>query len=119
MDATSYKFSDEEIFRLKQYRDNQKDHRLRLRFIVLLLLSVGTTIENITTVTKIGAKTIQHWFNQYITKGIDCLNSFQYKSKQPFLTENQIQEVINWVKTTNPAYLKQIRAYITYLSLIF
>jgi len=112
MDATSYKFTDAEIIRFKQYRDNQKDPRLQLRFIVLLLLSIGNAIKNITTVTGIGAKTIEYWFNQYITKSIDCLNSFQYKPKQRYLTEEQIQEIINWVTTTNPAYLKQIRAYV-------
>ena len=32
-------------------------------------------------------KTIENWFKQYLKKGIDSLNSFQYKPKKTYLTE--------------------------------
>jgi hypothetical protein len=45
MDVSSYKFSDEEIVRLQQYRDSQQDARLKLRFIALLMLAIGTSVK--------------------------------------------------------------------------
>lgn len=112
MDISNYKFSDEEIARLQQYRDSQEDARLRLRFMALLMLAIGTSIKDIAISTGVAMKTIENWFRQYLTKGIDCLNSFQYKPKQPYLSDEQTQSLCQWVKTTNPAHLKQIRAYI-------
>lgn len=112
MDVSSYIFSDEEIVRFKQYRDKQQDGRLRLRFMALIMLATGTTIKDIAVITGVAMKTIENWFHQYLTKGIDCLNSFQYKPKQPYLSEEQTQALVSWVKTTNPAHLKQIRAYV-------
>ena len=112
MDVSTYKFSDEEIVLLKQYRDAQQDSRLRLRFMVLLMLAVGNSIKDIAVITSASIKTIENWYHQYLTKGIDCLNSFQYKPKQSYLSSEQISAIVSWVKTTNPAHLKQIRAYI-------
>jgi transposase len=112
MDISNYKFSDEEIARLQQYRDSQEDARLRLRFIAILMLAVDTSIKNVAVTTGVSMKTIENWHRQYLTKGIDCLNSFQYKPKQPYLSDEQTQALCQWVKTTNPSRLKQIRAYI-------
>jgi len=112
MDVSSHKFSEEEIVRLRQYRDSQQDARLKLRFIALLMLALGTSVKDIAVITGVSMKTIENWHHQYLSKGIDCLNSFQYKPKQPYLSNEQTEAIVSWVKTTNPAYLKQIRAYV-------
>ncbi len=41
MDVSDYMFSESEIIRLHQYRDNQPDIRLKIRFIALLMLAKG------------------------------------------------------------------------------
>ena len=87
MDVSTYKFGDDEIERLHYYRDNQPDARLKLRFIAF-------------------------WYHQYVTRGIDSLNSFQYQPKKSFLTPEQIDQVAKWVKETNPGKIKEVREYI-------
>ena len=39
MDASEYKFSDDEIIQLNEYRDLQPDARLKVRFIALLMMA--------------------------------------------------------------------------------
>jgi len=112
MDVSSYKFDDEEISRLEQYRDRQQDARLKVRFMALLMLAKGIALKDVGAITGVAMKTIENWYHQYRTKGIDCLNSFQYKPKQPYLSDDQTQQIFNWVRTTSPAKLKQIRAYV-------
>ena len=112
MDVSLYKFSDEEIIRLEQYTDRQQDARLKVRFMALLMLAKGIAISDVGAITGVALKTIANWHHQYLTKGIDCLNSFQYKPKQPYLGDEQTEQILNWVRTTNPAKLKQIRAYV-------
>jgi transposase len=112
MDVSIYKFSDEEIIRLEQYRDRQQDARLKVRFMALLMLAKGIPITDVAAITGTAMKTIANWHRQYLTKGIECLNSFQYKPKQPYLSGEQTQQILNWVRTTNPSKLKQIRVHI-------
>ena len=112
MDVSMFQFSDEEIERLQQYRDNQDDARLKARFIALLMLAKGFELKDVASVIGISIRTIENWHRQYVTKGIESLNFFQYKPKQSYLNNEQIEQVMYWVKTTNPAKLKQIRNYI-------
>ena len=109
---SNYQFSDEEIARFHQYRDNQDDARLKTRFIALLLLSEGIEIHTVASVIGKSIKTIENWHRQYRSKGIESLNFFQYKPKQSYLNDEQIEQLVSWVKTTNPSKLKQIRQYI-------
>jgi transposase len=112
MDVSNYKFSDHEIELLNQYRDNQDDARLQARFIALLMLAEGIQINKVASIIGKSIKTIENWHRQYVTKGIDSLNFFQYKPKQSYLNDEQIEQLTTWVKSTNPATLKQVRAYI-------
>ena len=112
MDVSDYKFSENEILILHQYRDNQPDIRLKVRFIALLLLSKGLELEDIASVIGKSTKTIENWLQQYITKGIDSLNSFQYKPKKTYLTDEQIEQLVKWVTETNPGKTKEVRQYI-------
>ena len=112
MDVSSYHFSEEEVHHLKHYRDEQQDARLKTRFIALLMLAKGIDLRDIAAIAGVAMKTIENWHHQYLSKGIDCLNSFQYKPKQPYLSDEQTQQLLNWVRTTNPIHLKQIRIHI-------
>src|SRR3990172_9152452 len=112
MDTASYQFQNDEIQSLKRYRDEQQDVRLKVRFIALVLLAQGIGIDIVASSVGKSVKTIENWFQQYRAKGIDSLNSFNYKPKQTFLTKEQIEQLTTWVKGENPAKVKQIKAYI-------
>ena len=112
VDVSNYKFSDQQIEHLNRYRDNQDDARLQARFIALLMLAEGIEINKVASIIGKSIKTIENWHRQYRSKGIDSLNFFQYKPKQSYLSDEQIEQLVSWVKTTNPAKLKQVRAYI-------
>jgi transposase len=112
MDVSNYKFNDQEIELFNQYRDNQDDARLKARFIALLMLAEGIEINKVASIIGKSIKTIENWHRQYQSKGIDSLNFFQYKPKQCYLNDEQIEQLVSWVKTTNPSNLKQVRQYI-------
>lgn len=112
MDVSKFTFTEDEIAEFHKHRDNQPDARLKLRFIALLMLSKGFGPKDIASVTGKSEKTIENWYHQYVTKGIDSLNCFQYKPKQTYLTDEQIEQVVTWVKETNPCKIKEVREYI-------
>jgi transposase len=107
-----YVFPEEEIQQLREYRDRQKDSRLKSRFIALLMLAEEVLIEQVGRVLGKSVKTLENWGEQYLTNGIDSLNSFNYTPKQTYLKPAQIEQVVTWVKETNPAKTKQVQAYI-------
>jgi len=112
MDVSGYQFDDDEIAKLHDRRDNQPDIRLKVRFIALLMLAEGIGLKTIASIIGKSIKTIENWHRQYVTKGIDSLNSFQYKPKQSYLTSEQIDQIVGWVKETNPGKTKEVREYI-------
>lgn len=112
MDISKYKFNEDEIAKLHTHRDNQPDVRLKIRFIALLMIAEGVDLKTIASVIGKSIKTIENWLCQYATKGIDSLNSFQYKPKQSYLSSEQIDQVASWVKETNPGKTKEVREYI-------
>jgi hypothetical protein len=50
MNVSKFQFTDEEIARFHQYRDNQDNARLKARFIALLLLAEGLEIHKVASV---------------------------------------------------------------------
>jgi len=112
MDVSKYQFDDEEIAKLHKYRDNQPDVRLKVRFITLLMLTNGVELKTIASIIGKSIKTIENWYCQYETRGINSLNSFQYKPKQSYLASVQINQVVSWVKETNPGKTKEVKKYI-------
>ena len=112
MDALKYKFSEDDITQLQEYRDNQSDVRLKIRFIAMLMQVKDFEIREIASIVGKSIKTIENWHNQYTEKGIDSLNSFSYTLKQAFIRSEQIEEVITWVSETNPSKIKEVREYI-------
>jgi transposase len=112
MNIQNYDFSEEEIEDLQRYRDNQEDVRLKIRFIALLLLTKKTNIRDISDVIGKSSITIERWLESYISKGINSLNSFGYKPKKTFLSDDQIEQLAKWVKETYPPNLKAVRTYV-------
>ena len=112
MDVSDYKFDDDKIKKLQDNRDNQSDVRLKVRFIALLMLAEKIELKTIASIIGKSEKTIENWYLQYKTKGIESLNSFQYKPKKSYLTPEQIDQVVSWVKETNPGKTKEVREYI-------
>jgi transposase len=112
MDITLHRFRQEEIHALRYYRDRQRDGRLKIRFLGLLLLADQLPIEQVATLIGRSVKRLKTWGHQYLTQGIDSLNSFNYKPKQTYLTPSQGEQLVAWVKETAPAKTKQVRAYI-------
>lgn len=109
MNVSDHKFSDDEIRKLNEYRDFQSDVRLKVRFIALLMLAEGVEPHKAASILGKSMKTIENWFHQYLTKGIASLNSFQYKPKQSFLSPEQTEEIVAWVKENNPGKIKEIQ----------
>jgi transposase len=112
MDITQHTFRQEEIAQLREYRDKQRDGRLKIRFVGLLMLAEDLTIELAASLIGRSIKTLMHWGVQYLTHGIECLNSFNYQAKQSYLKPSQLEQLVAWVKETAPAKTKQVRAYI-------
>lgn len=112
MDASEYKFSDDEIIQLNEYRDLQPDARLKVRFIALLMMAEEVEPHKIALILGKSMKTIENWHHQYLTKGIASLNSFQYKPKQSFLSLEQTEEIVDWVKKNNPGKIKEVQQFI-------
>ena len=112
MDSTQHTFGQEDMAQLRNYRDKQRDGRLKIRFIGLLMLAEEIRIEQAASLIGKSVKTLMNWGRQYLTNGIDALNSFNYKPKQTYLTPAQLAQLVAWVKETNPAKTKQVRAYI-------
>jgi len=112
MDKCRHQFTEEEVAELKKYRDKQKDKRLALRFVALLMLAENDGADKVAEVIGKSVRTIENWLKQYVEKGIDSLNSFQYVNKKSYLTPEQIKQTADWVRETNPASLKEVAAYI-------
>lgn len=112
MDITVHTFSQAEIRQLRAYRDAQRDGRLKIRFIGLLMLAEECPLEQVARLIGRSLKTLLNWGHQYLRHGIDCLNAFNYKPKQPYLNPSQIEQLVAWVRTSAPAKTKQVRVYI-------
>ena len=107
-----YLFSQEEKQQLQAARDDQDDGRLKLRFVALLMLAEEMAMDTVARVVGKSIKTLERWGEQYLNKGLDSLNSFNYTAKQTALKPWQIEQLVTWVKQTNPATAKQVKAYI-------
>jgi transposase len=109
----SYQFSAKEVELLKNYRDRQKDGRLKARFIALLLLAEKTSLNLIRSVIGCSERTIERWIGIYATQGINAMNSFQYKPKVPLLEKEEQKRLKRWVSEENPGNLAAIVDYIS------
>ena len=98
MKLEEYIFSSQEIDLIKQYRDLQKDPRLKQRFLALIMVAEGINLNIVCSVLGVSKTTLQRWFKHYIQKGVDALNSFQYKPKSAYLSESEQAELVQWVK---------------------
>lgn len=105
-------FTDSEISMLKIYRDKQKDEKLKIRFIALLMLASQSTVEYVSHVIGFSARSILNWVDIYMNEGIDGLNSFNYKPKESYLNINQINQVIIFVVFYSPCKVKEVNEYI-------
>ena len=109
---TTYNFSHYEIEMLNKYRDQQNDPRLKQRFIALLMIAAEINIATVGSVIGKTVNTINNWLYQYISRGIESLNSFDYKPKKSYLNFFQINQVVIYVSYENPKTLKEIKEYI-------
>lgn len=105
-------FSDHEIKMLERYRDDQNDRRLKMRFIALLMLASQSSLEHVSFILGFSVRTIKNWLDIYFDKGIDALNSFNYKPKESYLSFNQINQVAIFVIFYSPCKIKEITEYI-------
>ena len=113
MKISDINFSNDEISQLMKYRDLQKNIRLKIRFIVLIMLAATDSCSKlVSSVIGCCVGTLTNWVEQYKTQGIESLNSFNYKPKKSYLTFNQINRVIIHVNYNFPENTKKIREYI-------
>jgi radical SAM protein with 4Fe4S-binding SPASM domain len=93
VDISTYTLSKAEIEKLQLYRDNELDERLKSKIIAILMLANGIEPQTVSSVIGTPVKIIEDWFNQYWKKGIDSLDAFQYKPKETFRENNQVELV--------------------------
>ena len=106
-------FSNYEISRLMKYRDNQKDGRLKIRFISILMpATTELCTEQVASITGYCSGTISNWIELYKTQGTESLNSFNYKAKKSYPDFCQINQVIIYVNSDFPENTKEVREYI-------
>jgi transposase len=105
-------FTAEEIKILNEYRDKEEKTRLKLRFISLIFLASKTDIEVVASSVGYTVFTIENWYSQYISEGIESLSCLKYTHKQSFLNFFQINQTVIYVKFENPGTLEQIKTYI-------
>jgi transposase len=110
-------FSEKDIKQLKDYRDRQKDSRLKLRFTAILSVAYNTDdieagIEHTAEIFGKHTETIKNWLRLYLSGGAENLNSFNYKPKQSYLNRQQINQVIIFVTYENPATAGEVQNYI-------
>lgn len=98
MTLCEIKFKEVDILLIKAFRDKQNDYRLKRRFIALHMLAQGAAIELILETLDIKRPTLEKWVSIYESLGLQSLNTFNYKRKEPKLTEEHVQELIEWVK---------------------
>ena len=110
--SLSYQFLAEEVELIQNYRDRQKDGRLKQRFIALLLLAEATSLKVITLVIGISERSVERWMDLYLQKGINALNSFQYQAKVPLLEAEEQKQLLQWVEENTPGNLGSIVEYI-------
>jgi len=105
-------FTSEEIEILNKYRDKENNTRLKVRFIALIFLALKSDISLIASALGKTVITIENWYFQYVSEGIESLDCFNYKQKQSFLNFFQINQIIIYVKFENPGTLEQTKTYI-------
>ena len=110
--SLSYQFLAEEVELIQNYRDRQKDGRLKQRFIALLLLAEATSLKVITLVIGVSERSVERWMDIYLQKGINALNSFQYQAKVPLLEAEEQKQLLQWVEENPPGNLGSIVEYI-------
>ena len=110
--SLSYQFSSEEVELLQNYRDRQKDGRLKQRFIALLLLAEATSLKVIISVIGISERSLERWMDRYLQTGINALNSFQYQAKVPLLEVEEQTQLLQWVEENTPGNLGSIVEFI-------
>jgi len=105
------KFSQEDIYKFAKYRDNQQNNKLKMRFVALLLLSQNIDIGIVAKIIGYSEQSIENFVSQYWSEAIDSLNSFKYKPKEPYLTQEQVKQVCNWVRNENPGKIKIVQKF--------
>ncbi len=112
MKISDNEFTPNEIKTLEEYRDRQKDKGLKIRFIALLMLAHGTSVQATSSIVGVCEKTIENWYKQYRSKGVERLNNYNYKPKKTYLSYHQICQVVIWVIYNNPINIMVIQNYI-------
>ena len=112
MKTINIEFNNDEIVKLKQYRDKQKDSRLKMRFVALLMIAQSIHQKIVALVVGKSIASIERWLKIYQEKGVDGLSCFHYSTKNSYLSDNDVSSVIDWVKNTNPTTIKEVRQYI-------
>ncbi len=103
---------------ISQFKNNLLNYikenivNLKVRFIALLMIAGGIDITSAASITGKTVNTINNRLRQYISEGIDSINSYDCKPKKPYLDFFQINDVVIYVTFENPENLKQVKAYI-------
>ncbi len=68
MDKCRHQFTEEEVAELEKYRDKQKDKRLALRFVALLMLAKNDRIDKVAEVIGNSVRTVENWLSNMMKR---------------------------------------------------
>lgn len=93
-----HEFTADEIEIIKKYRDKESNVRLKLRFAALVFIALKADIQIVASGIGISEFTINKWYNQYVSEGVESLASFNYKTKKAYLNFFSDKSVSNICK---------------------
>jgi hypothetical protein len=94
MNIMPHTFRQEEIAQLRHYHDTQRDRRLKLRFLGLVMLAEHIPLVQVASIIGKNEKTFLTRGRQYLTRGIDSLTAFNYRPKQATLNPHQVKQLV-------------------------
>ncbi len=101
-----------QLSRLKLLHRATKDRRKADRIKAIILIGKGWSKADVAEALLINPKTILNWQKQYIEGGIDNLLEDNHRGGLPYLTDEQLKELGEYLTDTHYLCTKDIIAYI-------
>jgi transposase len=73
------------------------DHRIAERLHAILLLDSGQNAESVSQILHIHPKTLKRWVKAFAAGGEAALTSFQYVGSEGWLSDEQQQQLTDWL----------------------
>jgi len=96
---------------LRQFIDGNPEPRELKRALAVKMSLEGMSYRKIQQILGMSPTRISVWKKQFITRGLEGIK-LQYQGKSSYLSSEEIQEVLNWLKQKECYLLEELVAYI-------